>query len=220
MKREYTDAEEKAFFKAYAEGDEKSLRILHKIYHPVLTALLKQRTNWSRDDREDFIQDVFIRIDKNKSRYDVNNKAQLTTWIHTIALRMLYNVFRTPKPICCSIEDLPDYVSDGHTSEFILGDDFSALTVQPSVSLVHHFMTPHIKSLPNYLRISCQNMIDLKSPESEARAHKVTERYVQKNRLEARRIVESKIQSKAWIYNSAHMPMELILKQIEKADAK
>ncbi len=64
-------------------------------YSPKLERYIRRISNISQDDRQDVLQDIFIKIYKNLNDYDFNFK--FSSWVYRIAHNQLMDFFRKKK---------------------------------------------------------------------------------------------------------------------------
>lgn len=69
-----------------------SLEEIYQEYYPKVTGLVYKKVG-DRDAVEDLVEDIFLKIAQNLDRYDPD-KASLSTWIYTIASRMIMDYYR------------------------------------------------------------------------------------------------------------------------------
>ncbi len=72
----------------------------HKIYNYVFYQIL------SKEDTEDIVSDVFMKVAKNAHQYD-SDKAKFSTWLYRIAKNTVIDFYRKRK-VEYSLEDNPD----------------------------------------------------------------------------------------------------------------
>ena len=77
------------------ERKEKFTEIYNE-YKPLIDIYLRQYVSNDKD-REDLIQDTFIKVFRFLDTFDCNRGIQLTTWIHKIAYNMFIDTYRNGK---------------------------------------------------------------------------------------------------------------------------
>lgn len=90
-------------------GDIQSFALLVKAYQGQLYNFIYKMTK-SKEDTEDILQDVFVKVYNNLYKY--NNNYRFSTWIYTITLNTIKSAFKKRKlrPACHSIENLIDEI--------------------------------------------------------------------------------------------------------------
>lgn len=80
---------------------------LMKRYEPKISAYIKKISNFSKEEIEDLLQEIFIKVYRNLNNYD--SKLKFSSWIYRIAHNEVISRFRKiksrPALISCDIDD-------------------------------------------------------------------------------------------------------------------
>lgn len=89
-------------------------------YSPEIYKYLYVRLNFSKEDAEDLLQEVFIKVWKNRKRYQ-EHKGSVRTWIYRIARNTLIDHLRKSKTnfVEIDIDQIPS-TADHEQTELIL----------------------------------------------------------------------------------------------------
>ena len=98
-------------------GDERAWRDLIEHYQrPVHALVWRLLAGRSRHRTEDLVQETFVRVLRALPKFDPTGPATLSTWILTIATRLVLNELRRPEPASLEREPLGGEHAD-HASE-------------------------------------------------------------------------------------------------------
>jgi RNA polymerase sigma-70 factor, ECF subfamily len=98
-------------------GDERAWRDLIEHYQrPVHALVWRLLAGRSRHRAEDLAQETFVRVLRALPKFDPGGPATLSTWILTIATRLVLNEIRRPEPAPLEREPLDEARAD-HASE-------------------------------------------------------------------------------------------------------
>jgi RNA polymerase sigma factor, sigma-70 family len=88
------------------QGDKEAFHLLISKYHPFVYKFLVKLTG-NEQVAEDLTQDTFIKLIKSIDKFDINGKAQFSTYIITIAKNTFIDYFRKEKKFinCTSIDE-------------------------------------------------------------------------------------------------------------------
>ena len=98
-------------------GDERAWRDLIEHYQrPVHALVWRLLAGRARHRTEDLVQETFVRVLRALPKFDPTGPATLSTWILTIATRLVLNEMRRPEPASLDREPLGEERAD-HASE-------------------------------------------------------------------------------------------------------
>lgn len=86
---------EQATDKALAQSslhDEDAFYVLMKRYEPLLLRYIHRMTQINREEAEDLLQDIFIKVYRNLNGFDINLK--FSTWVYRIAHNEIISQYR------------------------------------------------------------------------------------------------------------------------------
>ena len=85
---------ETAFFNQCVTGDIRAFEKLVKLYQSY-AYILAFRILWNEEDARDIVQETFIRVWKNITRYD--SKVRFTTWLYKIVTNLCFDKLKSDK---------------------------------------------------------------------------------------------------------------------------
>jgi RNA polymerase sigma-70 factor (ECF subfamily) len=77
--------------------DEDAFYVLMKRYEPIMLRYIKRMTRISREDAEELLQEIFIKIYRNLNGFDINLK--FATWAYRIAYNEIVSQYRKKRRI-------------------------------------------------------------------------------------------------------------------------
>ena len=112
-----TDGLDELTLRRAQRGDERAWRDLIAHYQrPVHALVWRLLAGRARHRTEDLTQETFVRVLRALPRFDPTGPATLSTWILTIATRLVLNEMRRPEPASLEREPVGDERAD-HASE-------------------------------------------------------------------------------------------------------
>src|SRR3954470_21393488 len=112
-----TDPLDELTLRRAQRGDERAWRDLIARYQkPVHALIWRLLAGRARHRAEDLTQETFVRVLKALPKFDPTGPATLSTWILTIATRLVLNEMRRPEPASLEREPVGDERAD-HASE-------------------------------------------------------------------------------------------------------
>ncbi|NVB80376.1 MAG: sigma-70 family RNA polymerase sigma factor, partial [Kofleriaceae bacterium] len=108
-------------------GDERAWRdLIARFQQPVHALVWRMLGGRAKHRAEDLTQETFVRVLKALPRFDPGGPASLSTWILTIATRLVLNELRKPEPAGLEREPVGRERADGDAERRRLGAAIAA----------------------------------------------------------------------------------------------
>jgi len=106
----------------YSLHDENAFYILMKRYEPALLRYINRIMQASREEAEDLLQEIFIKVYRNINGFDINLK--FSTWLYRIAHNEVISQYRKNRRYRSSL-NIDDAVNDSRLLVNFLTDTFN-----------------------------------------------------------------------------------------------
>lgn len=100
--------DDEALLRRCADGDRQASAMLINQHSPRVFAIA-QRMLGNREDAEDTVQDVFIKVFRHAGKWEAG-KAKFTTWLHRVTVNQCYDRLRKKRET--GMDDVPDMADD------------------------------------------------------------------------------------------------------------
>ena len=100
--------DDEALLRRCADGDRQASAMLINQHSPRVFAIA-QRMLGNREDAEDAVQDVFIKVFRHAGNWE-SGKAKFTTWLHRVTVNQCYDRLRKKRET--GVDEVPDMEDD------------------------------------------------------------------------------------------------------------
>ena len=103
---------------AAASGDASaSLRIVESFRMPIFRILFRMVGGRYREELDDCVQDLFLKIFRNLEHFEPTRGARFSTWIYTFVKNYAIDLLKRPRRSCLSLDDAERPIWDPPSSD-------------------------------------------------------------------------------------------------------